>query len=66
MNSERQQLAKLWHEEEALRHALMISKPVVYVENTAQYVDNALFKTNPYERYAVGVLFGLFIHRVWL
>ena len=66
MNHDRQQLIKLWNEEEALRHALMVSKPILYVENTAQYVDNALFKTNPYERYAVGIMLGLFIDRVWL
>jgi hypothetical protein len=59
-------LMALWHEEEALRREFMSSAPVVYMETRAAKLDSQLFKTKPYERYAVGVLLGLFIHKVFL
>jgi hypothetical protein len=58
-------LLELWREEESLRHAFMHSEPVVYAEKTAVRLDSELFKAKPYERYAVGMLLGLFISKVF-
>ena len=54
----------LWKEEEALRHALLTNPSVVYVERAAQRWDANTFREKPYERYAVGLLVGLFVHRI--